>query len=201
LGLLALPLGASALIYMASTAANPATAGAATVAKADKDCSDFSTQEEAQRFFESHHPNRDPHRLDADNDGKACEDLPSGVKKFKLHGHIKGVPMTPVTVAVKTDDRGRVRQVIAMKFRGVPVTCSDTSSGAINGNMPTMRVRRNNFAAKTSIEGTGIESGVVRVSGKFRRGGRVVKGDVRFTFEVKSGASCTTGKRRYKATK
>jgi hypothetical protein len=42
----------------------------------DRDCSDFSTQAKAQHFFKKHHPNRDPHRLDADHDGIACEDLP-----------------------------------------------------------------------------------------------------------------------------
>src|SRR5687768_1446433 len=45
-------------------------------AVADKDCSDFSTQQEAQAFFEANQPG-DPHNLDADNDGKACESLPS----------------------------------------------------------------------------------------------------------------------------
>ena len=41
----------------------------------DKDCSDFDTQAEAQRFFEAHQPG-DPHRLDGNNDGEACEGLP-----------------------------------------------------------------------------------------------------------------------------
>lgn len=41
----------------------------------DKDCSDFSTQAEAQRFFDAHGPG-DPHRLDGDGDGVACEGLP-----------------------------------------------------------------------------------------------------------------------------
>jgi endonuclease YncB( thermonuclease family) len=40
----------------------------------DKDCSDFDTQPEAQRFFESHQG--DPHGLDGDGDGQACESLP-----------------------------------------------------------------------------------------------------------------------------
>ena len=44
---------------------------------ADKDCSDFSTQAEAQRFFEQAGPG-DPHRLDGDGDGVACESLPGG---------------------------------------------------------------------------------------------------------------------------
>ena len=43
----------------------------------DRDCGDFRTQEEAQRFFEAAGgPERDPHRLDADGDGRACEGLP-----------------------------------------------------------------------------------------------------------------------------
>lgn len=44
---------------------------------ADKDCSDFDTQAEAQRFYEQWAPD-DPHRLDADGDGRVCESLPSG---------------------------------------------------------------------------------------------------------------------------
>ena len=44
----------------------------------DRDCSDFATQREAQRFFEEEGgPARDPHGLDADNDGIACESLPA----------------------------------------------------------------------------------------------------------------------------
>lgn len=45
------------------------------VAFRDRDCSDFSTQAKAQRFYKSHNPQRDPHRLDADRDGIACESL------------------------------------------------------------------------------------------------------------------------------
>jgi hypothetical protein len=41
----------------------------------DKDCSDFDTQAEAQRFFEKHQPG-DPHNLDGNGDGEACESLP-----------------------------------------------------------------------------------------------------------------------------
>ncbi|ACV68911.1 thermonuclease family protein [Desulfohalobium retbaense] len=41
----------------------------------DKDCSDFSTQAQAQRFFEAHQPG-DPHQLDGDGDGQVCEGLP-----------------------------------------------------------------------------------------------------------------------------
>ena len=43
----------------------------------DKDCSDFATQKEAQRFFEANGgPAKDSHNLDRDGDGVACEKLP-----------------------------------------------------------------------------------------------------------------------------
>jgi hypothetical protein len=43
---------------------------------ADLDCKDFSTQEEAQAVLDA--DSSDPNGLDADNDGVACEALPSG---------------------------------------------------------------------------------------------------------------------------
>jgi micrococcal nuclease len=43
----------------------------------DRDCADFATQAEAQAFFiAAGGPEKDPHRLDGDNDGVACEALP-----------------------------------------------------------------------------------------------------------------------------
>jgi Excalibur calcium-binding domain len=59
-----LPLLAAAILL-----ASPSAASAA-----DLDCSDFATQEEAQ---ENLLPG-DPHGLDGDGDGVACESLPSG---------------------------------------------------------------------------------------------------------------------------
>ena len=41
----------------------------------DMDCGDFSTHAEAQDFYESEGPG-DPHGLDRDGDGEACETLP-----------------------------------------------------------------------------------------------------------------------------
>lgn len=41
----------------------------------DRDCADFATQEAAQKFYEAAGPG-DPHRLDADGDGIACEANP-----------------------------------------------------------------------------------------------------------------------------
>ena len=45
----------------------------------DKDCGDFTYQEDAQALFNS--SAGDPHRLDDDNDGIACEPLPKGGSK------------------------------------------------------------------------------------------------------------------------
>lgn len=48
----------------------------APAAAADKDCSDFRSWRAAQNFYKNHGgPRRDPHRLDADRDGIACESL------------------------------------------------------------------------------------------------------------------------------
>lgn len=66
---LTLPLLLLALVG-AMAAAQPAAAFR------DRDCSDFKTHRQAQRFFKHHHPKRDPHRLDGDHDGIACESLP-----------------------------------------------------------------------------------------------------------------------------
>jgi hypothetical protein len=49
---------------------------AASATAADKDCSDFRSWRAAQNFYKKHGgPRRDPHRLDADHDGIACESL------------------------------------------------------------------------------------------------------------------------------
>src|ERR687896_980150 len=41
----------------------------------DRDCSDFDSQAEAQDFYENAGPG-DPHGLDADDDGRACDSNP-----------------------------------------------------------------------------------------------------------------------------
>jgi hypothetical protein len=45
-------------------------------AQMDRDCRDFATQAQAQAFYNSNPA--DPSDLDRDNDGRACEWLPSG---------------------------------------------------------------------------------------------------------------------------
>ena len=59
----------AALAAVVTVGATPMVTSAA-----DRDCSDFRTQRQAQRFFKRNGgPRDDPHNLDADNDGKACE--------------------------------------------------------------------------------------------------------------------------------
>jgi hypothetical protein len=49
---------------------------AASATASDKDCSDFNSWRAAQNFYKRHGgPRYDPHRLDADHDGIACESL------------------------------------------------------------------------------------------------------------------------------
>ena len=124
----------------------------------------------------------------------------ASAEKLMLEGKVKGVPESTVSVGAKKRD-GAIKKVTSMQFRDIPVRCSDNSEGTIDVNLPKIRVRRNDFARKTPIEGKGIASGSVRVSGTFRRAGRRVKGSVRVSFEANSGPNCTTGKQRYKASK
>tara|TARA_R110002051_G_scaffold256524_1_gene315619 strand:- start:1239 stop:1445 length:207 start_codon:yes stop_codon:yes gene_type:complete len=63
------------LTALALCAASLAASSATALAQAgDRDCSDFRSWQEAQAFYEANRPG-DPHRLDADNDGIACETL------------------------------------------------------------------------------------------------------------------------------
>jgi hypothetical protein len=51
------------------------SAAPAALAQADKDCADFSSQGEAQAYFEANggSPTNNVDNLDADHDGQACE--------------------------------------------------------------------------------------------------------------------------------
>ena len=52
----------------------------------DRNCSDFDTWEDAQAFYlAAGGPDRNPHRLDADRDGTACEALRDGTQP-RRHG-------------------------------------------------------------------------------------------------------------------
>lgn len=73
------PLGLRSLVAVLALVAGAflTLVGTPSASAADRDCGDFDTQAAAQRFFLNNGgPQRDPHRLDADGDGKACESLP-----------------------------------------------------------------------------------------------------------------------------
>jgi Excalibur calcium-binding domain len=63
-----------ALVTVVLVAAVGLVAGPAVAQEADLDCKDFNSQAEAQAKYEE--DTSDPHRLDADNDGQACETFP-----------------------------------------------------------------------------------------------------------------------------
>ena len=68
-----LRLGLAAAVGLAL----PVAVGRDAAAIRDRDCADFETQKKAQRFFlKQGGPRLDPHRLDADRDGIACEENP-----------------------------------------------------------------------------------------------------------------------------
>lgn len=61
-----------------ASAAGPSARAAEPVARAaDRNCSDFANQRQAQNYFiRRGGPQRDPDRLDGDGDGRACQSLP-----------------------------------------------------------------------------------------------------------------------------
>jgi len=54
---------------------SPSSFSVPSCASSDCDCGDFSSHAHAQWFHDNHNPG-DSHRLDADDDGLACESLP-----------------------------------------------------------------------------------------------------------------------------
>lgn len=90
-GLLALGLWAALLTLLAPPAS----------AFVDKDCGDFGSQKAAQLFFlDNGGPGSDPHALDADSDGIACETLPCPCyeKKVLPSGSTTTAPTGPAQV-------------------------------------------------------------------------------------------------------
>jgi hypothetical protein len=69
---------ALALIAAIAMAGSALAAPSPAFAFVDKDCGDFPSQKAAQIFFLKHGgPQSDPHGLDAEGDGVACESNPA----------------------------------------------------------------------------------------------------------------------------
>ena len=129
--------------------------------------------------------------------------VPAGASagKLKLQGAVAGAPASKVQLTV-TKNHGNLQQITKLKFARVPLNCSDGTSAAITGqSLRSFKVRGKDFTRRNRVEGIGIEKGYFRVSGKFRRGGKVAKGFVRFAIKTTSGTGCGTGNVRWKAVK
>jgi hypothetical protein len=113
-------------------------------AHADVNCSDFSTQAQAQSFFLNNGgPSSDPDGLDADHDGIACESLPcpcstgsgGGGGPGKKPGHKPKKPKKPKKKhkAIERKPRSGTRFFPsrctdrAFQPPGIIVTCADTA--------------------------------------------------------------------------
>ena len=201
---------AVAVICVACWLAWLAALGAPNASGSDRDCADFNTQGEAQQFFENHDPQQDPHNLDADNDGIACEDLPSGggggggggdvEKKLRLSGGIVGQPRSKAQVTVLRNENKKLKAILDVKFTRITAECDDGTSGTISGQDPRrFGIGGKSFTRKTRVVGTGIDHGYFRATGKFRRGGKAVDGKVTFTFTLNGGAKCDTGQVAWRA--
>lgn len=79
---------------------NPGTIKNPPQLQGDRDCSDFASWEEAQAFFERSGPG-DPHHLDGDKDGIACEALLS--KSKTRASAYKGGTITGIASAIDGD--------------------------------------------------------------------------------------------------
>jgi endonuclease YncB( thermonuclease family) len=104
----------AALLFVLSAfpAASDAAAPAGPVARAaDRNCSDFNTQADAQEYFINHGgPDSDPDGLDADGDGVACETNPCPCSTSKGGGGGGGGGTEPKKQAQVIS--ARIREVV-----------------------------------------------------------------------------------------
>lgn len=95
----------------------------------DKDCSDFKTWEEAQRFYEENGgPAEDPHGLDRNGNGLACEHLPGFNPDHKPGSFVGG-----------GDDKEKPEKPSRMTATVVEVVDGDTIKVKMNGKTETVR--------------------------------------------------------------
>lgn len=77
----------------------------------DRDCGDFASPAQAQRFFlQAGGPTRDPHGLDRDGDGNACEwgnTLQSSVRQYRQYAASQAAAARRVQTASRVQSSGR----------------------------------------------------------------------------------------------
>ena len=130
-----------------------------------------------------------------------CPASAAAAGKIKLEGEVAFAEGSKVTLTV-TKKSGHIGKITKLKFQRVPLNCEDGQGGAISGRtLGSYAVRGKDFTRRTKISGTGIKNGFFRVAGRFRRGGKVAKGSVRFSIKRTDGVGCGTGDLRWKALK
>jgi|GEM_PF-893212 len=128
------PLLALAIVVLAALALGSLPAVAAA---SDRDCSDFATQRAAQIFFLKHGgPRHDPHRLDGDHDGIACEDNPCPCYYRKRLPRRQALRWTSVAVAWS---RGRTTIWSTLTWEGWTTAqrTHSATSAALSGVIPS----------------------------------------------------------------
>ena len=95
---------AASLVLLALASVTPGAIAA------DLDCADFDTQEEAQRYLTP----GDPHGLDGDGDGRACDTLPSGAAAAVVVAAATRRPL-PLPTAPRPSRRGSPRSSTATR--------------------------------------------------------------------------------------
>ena len=124
----------------------------------------------------------------------------ASAEKLRLKGKIVGQPQSKAQITVVRNKHKNLKSVLKVKFTRSTATCEDGSSGDDQRRRPApFPISGKNFTRKTRVLGTGIDHGYFKAAGKFRRGGKAVKGRVRFAFKTTSGVGCGTGKVKWRA--
>lgn len=93
----------SSVILFAVLATGLAVGAPAAVAATDMDCGDFATQAAAQTFFLDAGAG-DPHRLDADGDGRVCETNACPCAGSSAPAPLVGQPTSPAVEPASSDN-------------------------------------------------------------------------------------------------
>lgn len=148
--------------------------------------------------------------LDADGDGIACEDLPSGGgggggsgggdgggggdddkekrKTFRHTGNVKNDPAASIKLRV-TKKGDKYLKVSGFRANNVFSRCNGTNSRIDLRVLDPLRVKGSRFDVKL----TDGEGGVLRLAGKIKRGGRETEGNLSTSnFESEDGQLCNT---------
>jgi endonuclease YncB( thermonuclease family) len=141
-----------------------------SAAAADRDCADFSSQREAQEYFESKGgPSSDPDRLDADGDGKACDSLPCPCGSGSPSPSPRPAPRPPKKVAfraritdvtdgdtIKVRRRGGKRYRVRLIGIDTPETKRPGTALECGGRQATALMFLLGFTAPRDTDGDGL---------------------------------------------